>query len=122
MVRDDKTGTLRTSLQAHINTSHRLLGDAEDIYEPDQLTGWRERLTAWRTAAAVTLEAGFEQEAVLEFLRATAETETVPAGWQNTLSADTRRLRNALELLVALQATLIGHGGTGKNVMLGANA
>ena len=109
-VRDDPSGHLSATLDRHIAAGRVLLEAGGEVGDAASLARWSQLRRDWRRGAGLTLEREFEPEAVLEFLRASAEPRE-----RRTLPVPSRRelvgLLGAIELLGALRTSLWRHGG-----------
>jgi len=108
-VRDDPTGELRRSLEALIAWGRVLERGLEALGHPGDPGPTGGELERWKLECLQALRAGFEPESATEFLA--AATRPGPrADGDSALPLRRRRMRDALELLLALNGTLGGHG------------
>lgn len=110
MVRDDPAGRIRSSLQVHIDGARRLWESGEIVEHYWAFVEWRERLARWRSRCGALLIDDFEREAVLEFFGGLQLRDAPEANWHRVMRRDLRALSDMIELLVALQSTLLGRG------------
>jgi hypothetical protein len=110
MVRDDPSGSIRSSLQAHIDVARGLREDAELVDDYEGFIEWRDLLAHWRSSCGALLLRDFEREAVLEFFRGVRIRDTHEDRWRRGIHAGMRELMNMIELLCALQSTLMARG------------
>ncbi|HEX3692644.1 MAG TPA: hypothetical protein VHU13_04815 [Solirubrobacteraceae bacterium] len=110
-IREDPSGELRRSLR-------RLIAEGSALQarllagEETQIEGL-ESLERWRFSCLATVQSAFEQEAVAELVRASS---SAPANARDGSPARMHccRVRDAMELLEALESTLDRRGGRGE--------
>lgn len=112
MIRDDPTGSLRASLQDHLDAAEALRARAHSVCDHCGFLDWRAQVADWRAHCAELLRSEFEREAFEEFRRGMLMRDLPPEQWRDGLRADTRGLGNMIELLTSLRNTLPNpHGG-----------
>jgi hypothetical protein len=106
MIRDDPTGSLRASLQGHLDAADALRARAHGVFDHCGFLAWRAQVADWRAQCAGLLRGEFEQEAFEEFRRGMLMREVPQERWRDGLRVDMRGLGNMIELLASLRNTL----------------
>ena len=110
-VREDPTGQLRSALRQLIVEGAELESELHFTDEA-HLNRLLDSIERWRSRCVALVRSGFEQEAVAELVRATSSGPG-PTGGRSAAQAHRSRVRDALELLDALEGTLDRRGGRG---------
>ncbi len=111
-VREDPSGELRDAMRRVIAEGSALEAELY-LSEDEHLDRHLHSIETWRIGCVTLLRSAFEREAVAELLRATSSASR-PARARSAAQMQRRRVKDALELLQALEGTLDARGGFGR--------
>ena len=109
-VRQDPSGELRRSLELLIARGRCLERELQQPVRAQQLQRTAVEIEAWKLDCLQALRRGFGREAAAEFLAAATRPGPHASGC-SPLPLARRRIRDALDLLLALKGTLNVRGG-----------
>jgi hypothetical protein len=112
-ISDDLSGGLSAGLSERIDGGKELLSWAQIVISACELEQWQRQRQVWRRQSAAAIAVVFEQEAVDEFLYATASVQQ-SGDWSAWLQTATRGVLQGVELLDSLRGSLSARGISAK--------